>query len=348
MRRGGVFLVMLGAFFLTLAPLCRFYIADRVIAVPMDYYQSVTLSSEDSSFFDRAANKVRDGVQLDANMTVRGDVRSGSDKTAVWEAVLEVHRGKDPIALVSYRMAFDRRTGELTGAKGATVDQVAVPQSGYGLVWPVANVQKKTYQFYDVITQRTWPMKYNGTERVQGILAYRYVQQIEPTLVANSKKTIDPRVVGLPKKHKPVKVGRYHSATVTMWVDPRTGMPIKQQQAVDSTLRTADGDEGTFLKADLVLNEKGQKALAKSSEEFADRIALIRTVLPGASMVIGLIMLAIGGVMSLFLSGGGSVRQGRPSGGPAAPARVEPVPVNPPGVIPGSPSNFGAGSQVRN
>src|SRR4051812_33723831 len=107
MRRGGVFLVMLGAFFLTLAPLCRFYIADRVIAAPMDYYQSVTLSAEDSSFFDRAANKVREGAPVSAILTVRGDVRSGSDKTAVWEALLEIHRGKDPIALVNYRMAFD-------------------------------------------------------------------------------------------------------------------------------------------------------------------------------------------------------------------------------------------------
>ncbi|MEO5874084.1 MAG: DUF3068 domain-containing protein [Streptosporangiaceae bacterium] len=331
MRRGSVFLVLLGAFFLTLAPLSRFYVADRLVVVPLDFYQSVTLTADDASYYDRVTGKVHEGVELGANMAIRGDIRAGDGKTAVWDAMLDIHKGKDPIAMVSYRMALDRHTSELTTSHGATIDQVAVPQSGYGPIFPVANVHRKTYQIFDMMTQRTWPAVFQGTERVEGVFTYRFVQKVEPTLLATSKKLVDPQAVGLPKTHKPVKVGRYHEANITIWVDPRTGLPIKEQQQVNSTLRAANGAEGTFVKADLVTEAKDQKALAKSSNDYARQIALVRTVLPGVSLFLGLVLLALGGTVALFLP----VRTRRPQ------AVMEPVPVGSPDEMAASQASSG-------
>lgn len=309
MRRGGFLLVMLGAFFLTLAPLTRFYVADRVIAAPLDYQQMVDLEASDAAVLDLGKNKVLEGVKLEGTLGVNGDVRAGDDETAVWTAAVTLRRKETRkgvsedilVGLLEYKTAFDRRTGELKNAKGTHVDlDESVVQSGYGLVWPIANVQKTTYNVFDYSTGRTWPAKFSGIEKVEGITAYRFVQHVEPTPLGKSKKPVSPTVVGLPAKAKPVKVDRMHESMNTFWVDPRTGSTIKMKQAMNATLKAPDGHEGTFIRADLVTTGKSVKALAKRSEDMAGQISLVRTMLPGVALLAGLALLAVGGILTLF------------------------------------------------
>ncbi|MEO3786545.1 DUF3068 domain-containing protein [Actinocorallia sp. B10E7] len=304
MKRGGFLLVMLGAFFLTMAPLTRFYIADRVIAAPLDFGENLTLAAEEASYYDVIRNKVRSGVELKASLNLGGDIKSSDDDLMVANGILELYSGKSLISLNEFRMAFDRRTGLLKNAKGSGVDRnTEITQTGYWMMLPIGNVQKETYQLFDLITGRTWPARFTGVEEVAGISAYRFEQHVEPTLVAHSKNKVAPSVVGLPDKAKPGKIDRYYESTNTLWVDPRTGMPIKLRQNVNSTLRTADGHEGVFVEADLVLDDKGVQALAKASAGYADTISMLRTTLPGVSLAVGLVLLAVGGVLSLLAGG---------------------------------------------
>ena len=323
MKRGGFLLVMLGAFFLTLAPLTRFYIGDRVVAAPLDFGKNLTLVAPEASYYDFAKNKVRSGVELKAALNVGGDVKSSDDDLMVLDGILRLYSSDQTVLLSDFRLAFDRRKGLLRNAAESHVDRdTGITQSGYWMMLPVANVQKETYQLFDLVTGRTWPARFSGVEEVEGISAYRFEQHVEPTMVGRSKKTVAPVVVGLPKTAKPVKIDRYYESKNTLWIDPRTGMPIKIQQDVDSTLRTAKGDEGAFVLADLVLRDEDVKDLAKMSEEFAGKIDLVRTTLPAIALVAGLVLLAGGGVLSL-VSGTRPTGRGRRA---ASGQEVEQVP----------------------
>jgi len=301
MKRGGFLLVMLGAFFLTLAPLTRFYIGDRVVAAPMDFGKNLTLVAPGASYYDFAENKVRSDAELKAALNVGGDVKSSDDDLMVLNGILRLYSSDQTVLLSDFRLAFDRRKGLLRNAAESHVDRdTGITQSGYWMMLPVANVQKETHQLFDLVTGRTWPALFSGVEEVEGISAYRFEQHVGSTMVGRSKKTVAPTVVGLPETAKPVKIDRYYEAKNTLWIDPRTGMPIKIQQNVNSTLRTEKGDaEGAFVLADLTLQDKDVKALAKMSEEFAGKIDLVRTTLPAIALVAGLVLLAGGGVLSL-------------------------------------------------
>ncbi|GAA2733190.1 DUF3068 domain-containing protein [Actinocorallia aurantiaca] len=327
MKRGGFLLVMLGAFFLAMAPLTRFYIADRVIAAPLDFGKNLTLKASEASYFDASKNltgKVVSGKELEARLNVGGDVKSGTDELMVLNGILQLYSGEHAISLNEFRLAFDRRTGMLRNAADSNVDRdTEVVQSGYWMMLPVGNVHKETYQLFDLVTGRTWPARFSGVEEVEGIAAYRFEQHVEPTMVGRSKKTVAPTVVGLPETAKPVKIDRYYEAKNTLWIDPRTGMPIKIQQNVNSTLRTEKGDEGAFVLADLVLQDEDVKDLAKMSEEYAGKIDLVRTTLPAIALAAGLVLLAGGGVLSL-VSGTRPAGRGRRS---SSGQKVEQVPV---------------------
>ena len=254
MKRGGFLLVMLGAFFLTMAPLTRFYVGDKVVAAPLDFGKNLTLVAPEASYYDFTKNKVRSETELKARLNLGGDVRSGTDELVVMNGILQLYSGNQTISLNDFRLAFDRRTGLLRNAAESHVDRdTGITQSGYWMMLPIGNVRKETYQVFDLVTGRTWPMHFGGVEKVEGVTAYRFEQHVEPTMVARSKKKVAPTVVGLPKTAKPVKIDRYYEAKNTFWVDPRTGMTIKLRQDVNSTLRTGDGHEGTFVLADLTI-----------------------------------------------------------------------------------------------
>ncbi|MDX6743815.1 DUF3068 domain-containing protein [Actinocorallia sp. A-T 12471] len=300
MRRGGFLLVMLGAFFLTLAPLTRFYIADKVVAAPLDFQERITLVAPDGAYYDMVTNKVKRGQEIKGQFSVSGDVRNGTDELLALIGTFYLSQKDGQLSLIEFQFSPDRRTGLLTNEAGAMLDRDAsIRQSGYGLMLPIGNVEQRTYQVFDLPTGRTWPAVFSGVETIEGVTAYRFEQKVEPTLVGKSKKKVDPTVVGLPKKADPVKIDRYYASENTFWVDPRTGMPIKLRQNVDSTLRAADGHEGTFVKADLVTRDEDVKKLAERSEAYAGNISLVRVTLPAVAFGVGLVMLIVGGVLTL-------------------------------------------------
>ncbi|MDL4775961.1 MULTISPECIES: DUF3068 domain-containing protein [Thermomonosporaceae] len=318
MRRSlGLILIALGAFFLTLAPLVRFYVADKFVLAPLDRYQQTKLEAPNASYFDTAAFKVVTGATLVAANTLRGDVRAnnGDDRVAVWDSSTEITdraTGKQ-VDMQGYRIAFDRRTSELVNCCGSQVDgDTSVAMSGYGLLLPVANVQKRSYPVFDMTTRRTLPMRFGGEETVHGVATYRFVQEIPLAKTAAVDYKVPGEMLGLGKKTPSQKVDRYFSATITEWVDPRTGIPVKHRQNIKSTVQTADGKGRlTVAAADLVTVDADQKRLAEMSGDEALKIAMVRTVVPLGSVLLGLSLLLIGAMVALSA--------GEPSGPPAPP-----------------------------
>ncbi|MBG6086780.1 DUF3068 domain-containing protein [Actinomadura viridis] len=315
-RPAGLILVCLGAFFLTLAPLVRFYVADRVVLAPLNRYQVTRLKAEKATYFDAATLKTRKGVSLEATNTVRGDVRAngGDDRIAVWDSstnIVDTANPDKPIQIQGYRMAFDRRTSVLVNCCGSNADgDTKVRMTGYGLLFPLANVRRRDYPFYDMTTRQSVPMRYQGEERVRGMRAYRFVQKVPNTKTAALDTKVPGRMLGLGARSRDQKVDRYSEATITVWVDPRTGIPVKHRQTIHSTVRTPDGrGRMTVAKADLVTVEASQKALVAMADASALKIGAVRTYVPVGSAGLGLFLLLTGAITGL----GGGRRRGEPA-----------------------------------
>lgn len=86
----GLVLTGLGAFFLALALLMRFYLPGQVIKFPLNEYLVIAVSGHDLSYFSAKQLKVVTGVSAKATTTVEGDVAAGSSSTAVWNSFTAV------------------------------------------------------------------------------------------------------------------------------------------------------------------------------------------------------------------------------------------------------------------
>ncbi|GGV09208.1 hypothetical protein GCM10010182_30850 [Actinomadura cremea] len=304
-RRVGLLLIGLGAFFLTLAPLVRFYVAEQVVRAPLNRYQVTHLESPNSTYFDQAELKTKTNVTLLATNTVRGDVRAngGNDDVAVWDSTTNIYdkaNPKNPVQIQGFRIAFDRDTGELVNCCGVHVDgDGSVQMSGYGLLFPIANVQKTDYRFFDPTTKQAAPMQFGAVEQVHGLTAYRFTQHIPLTKTGAVDGKLPGTMLGL-QDAEPQRVDRYSEAYNTVWVDPRTGVPVKHRKNIRSTVRTPDGrGEMIVAQADLVTTDADQKKAVDLADGTALQIDMVRIFLPGAAVLLGLLGLLVGGIMGL-------------------------------------------------
>ncbi|MFA1539828.1 DUF3068 domain-containing protein [Actinomadura monticuli] len=307
MRRPvGLVLIGLGAFFLALAPLVRFYVADQVVVAPLNQYQVTLLESKNATYFDQAELKTKTGVTLLAKNTVRGDVRAneGDNDIAVWDSTTNIYdqaKPDKPVQMQGFRIAFDRRTGVLVNCCGVNVDgDNTVRMSGYGLLFPIANVQKRDYPFFDTTTKQSAPMQFGEVEKVHGLTTYRFTQTIPLTKTAALDTKLPAKMLGLPEDAGDQKVDRYTEAYNTVWVDPRTGIPVKHRKNIRSTVQTADGKGKMIVaQADLVSVDKDQKAMVDTANGKALQIDMVRSYVPAGAIFFGLILLFVGGFLGL-------------------------------------------------
>jgi hypothetical protein len=314
MRRNvGLVLVGFGAFLLALAPLVRFYVARQLVAAPMNVYQQTTLRADNATYLDTSKWTIRKGATVTAKNTTRGDVHASDGKIAVWDSFTSI---EDPgaqakIEIQAQRAVFNRRTAELQNGRGASVgSDSSVKQSGVGLYWPI-DLKKKTYPYFDLTTKRSWPMVYQGEEKIQGLKAYRFVQQVPPTVTDSIKPGAPAQLFGLPeaqlakvpgyqKKINSVAVDRVYQATTTVWVDPRTGAPVDQEQKVRQTLRTSDGvDRVVIADLDLKMTDASQKELVKQSNDGALKVAFAKMYVPWGGGALGIVLIIVGAALAL-------------------------------------------------
>ncbi len=177
----GVTLTGLGAFFLVLAAMCRFYLPGEVIKFPLNEYTVSSLSGKGVTYFSQQTGSVVKGATVRAISTVLGDVAGGNSSTAVWNDVTGVFdvttHPQVPVSYSTQRLAFDRRTGELVNCCGAEVGTKRPHFSGQGYVWPLGT-QKKTYEVFNTTLLKPEPFNYTGTTSVDGLTVYIFVQHL--------------------------------------------------------------------------------------------------------------------------------------------------------------------------
>ncbi|HEX6467798.1 MAG TPA: DUF3068 domain-containing protein [Streptosporangiaceae bacterium] len=307
-RTIGMLLIGVGTFFVTLSPLVRFYAANHLLALPIDTYDRTRLQAANGTYFDAGNLTLRQGVTIVATNTVRGDVRAGTDKVAVWDSFTSISDATTgtPIDFRQFRQPLDRHSSEIVSCCGAAVgNDTSVKQTGLGTVWPVAHVEKKSYLYFDVATKRALPMNFDGIDRVQGLRTYRFVQHVPDTKIVEVHG-VPGTVLGLGKNSGAVDTDRYYQETKTVWVDPRTGAVVNQEENVRSTLRTKDGVERLTVAAfDLKMVPDDQKRLVKLSDDNARTVTLVKTIIPVATLLFGAVLLVVGIFVSLAGGRGG-------------------------------------------
>ncbi|MBX6385222.1 MAG: DUF3068 domain-containing protein [Microbispora sp.] len=298
MRRGvGVVLVGLGAFLIVLAPLLRFQVAGKLVQAPADQYSIVRLTAENARYFSLRDLKVITGT-LHITVTTRGDVKEAADDHVVWDQFInanDVTNDNPQISITQFRSAFNKYTGQGVTCCGTSVDSGSGAQpvrlQGQIFLFPFG-VEKKTYQVFNTDTRKAYDATFDGEDTIDGLPVYRFVQKIPPTPI--EKLSAPASVLGMKGKGD-IQVDRVYDGVNTFWVEPTTGLPVKQEQQRHEVLKTADGVERMpALIATATYTPESVSDLVKTARDNMAQIALIKTTLPLISLILGVVAAVVG------------------------------------------------------
>jgi hypothetical protein len=299
----GLVLTGLGAFFLVLALLLRFYLPGQVIKFPLNEYLVTTLTGNNVSYFSAKQLKEVTGASAKATSTIEGDVTAGSSSTAVWNsftAVEDLTNGA-PIEYVTQRSAFNRRTGEIVNCCGAYVSISNEPtvkghQAGLAFAWPLGT-HKQTYDMYDPTLGKAEPMRYEGTATVHGMTAYKFVEHV--TNQQFSSQTLPGSLVGFPDQPS-VTLPEYLTETDTFWVDPATGAPLDVTENHTLALEDITGATKLILyKGYLTATPQSISSAVSTAKAAHLKIDFVQDIGPLAGLLLGVILAGVGMTMIL-------------------------------------------------
>ncbi len=291
-RRVGIALVFVGLFLLFFAPFVRWYAYPRLQKAPLDeYFQPVATGT--GSYFNVAQLKVLQGANLKNTKTVRGDVKAGNSKTAVWDyfdATVDTADG-GVITAKQERIPLDRVSAQAEPCCGENPATLA----GLTLKFPF-NTERKTYMFWDDLPEKAFPIDYAGEEDVAGLHTYRFVQHISnvplQTVQISGAQAGDPSQVTVPATE-------VYNDDTTVWVEPRSGVIVKGSQSIHEVLQTQSGTPVFDLfNGTLTWNDATVKAAADTASNARSQLRLLGAVLPIAAAVLGLILIGSGLLLS--------------------------------------------------
>lgn len=298
MRRvSGVILVGLGAFFVALALMLRFYVAGQLVKYPLDEYQVSTLQGSNITYFSAA--KLKDlTVNVTVTDTIRGDVAAGNGQRAVWNEFTDTRDTTNGVEIqaATRRVAFDRSTGQIINCCGNQVNgNTSVNQTGLAFFWPF-NAQKKTYTLFDTTANKPLPVSFAGTGTVDGLPVYKYVENVtgEPA----GSQTLPGNLVGM-KGQPSVTLPEYYQGTNTYWVEPETGTPVKITQSRQLTLRDSSGNTRLLLfSGNLAMTPATQADIVSKAKKAKSQLSLLSTTAPLAGLLAGVVLIVIGLVLA--------------------------------------------------
>jgi hypothetical protein len=290
----GLTLTGLGAFFLALALLLRFYLPGQVIKFPLNEYVVSTLTGTNGRYFSEKQVAELTGVNVKATSTVEGDVSAGTSSTAVWDdfTAIQDTTNNSAIQYNSQRSAFDRHTGLLVNCCGVYVNNNPnIHQSGQGYVWPIGT-QKKTYQVFDATLLKPEPFTYQGTTSVRGMTAYKFVEHINNQQF--STQTLPGSLVGFGNQPS-VTLPEFITETKTYLVDPQTGSPLSVTESQTLSLEDITGATKLILfKGNLSETPGSITTAVNNANSYHLKIEFVEDIGPLVCVLLGVVVLIIG------------------------------------------------------
>jgi hypothetical protein len=194
---------------------------------------------------------------------------------------------------------------------------IALPHDGLSYRFPF-HTEKRTYPYFDPIAQKAFDANYTGEEDVNGLTAYKFTQDVGydtdgklaepiryPSLYADdadSKVTAAASMWDVPgDPDEKITMTRYYAAQRTFWVDPESGMIVKEQEHANHYYaRDALKPEVVLVDYKITSNEATVESQVNAARNERDRLALWSRVLPITFTASGVIALIGGLLLGLF------------------------------------------------
>jgi hypothetical protein len=279
--------------------------------------------------------EIKTGLDLTATRRVLGDltqpevVRDGD--IATWKEWVEIVDQDDQRVRATEReLCLDRHTNEArepctnqyvqtkVDANNQPIREDGIAQPGVNLKFPF-DTEQRSYQVYDLTLRAAAEAKFDGTEEINGLEVYRFVQDIPPAKIEAGRQ-VPGSLINEPETAA-VEVDLYYQNKRTMWVEPTTGQIVKGQEEQLQELRKPDLPEGTAVfRGTLTFTEETVNQLVADAESNKSKLWLL-TGLPTILWIAGTLLILAGIALTIFFMRGG--RGGRGSRQPGPPPQRE-------------------------
>ena len=298
-RMIGPVLVGLGVFLIVAAGLVRFYAYPALAKVPDGYNSTTELEANGAQIFnsnpDVLAAETHDlSITSRTHEDVSADAPEG---VVVWVNLSTIVRGDGTeFQKSTERVPFDDVSGEAVECEDCDPfievrriednELERVPTTFEGQVYKFPfGTERKDYDQWDGTLGEAVPATYEGEEDIQGVTVYKFVQEIEPTVVQT--RDLPGSIFG--SDEPTVSAEMVYAMTRTLYVEPVTGSPIdrveeRTQELVYDGVRVP-AFVGTVQYTDGEVDEIVEKVDTKA------------TLLGGTRLLIPVILLLLGGVL---------------------------------------------------
>lgn len=279
-------LIGVGAFFIALAPLVKFWAAEKIIAAPANQFGISRLQATGAQYFSRKDLKVLT-ADLDIIVTTRGDVKESSGDRVVWDeatVVNDVTNRRPQIDLSDRRSAFDKYTGVGLNCCGVNVKKAPVTLEGQIYKFPFG-VEKKAYKVFNSSVMKAFDARFVREDKVNGLDVYVFEQDVPAS--KTETLTAPAAVLGMTDEGD-VQVDRWYDGKTTFWVEPTTGAPVRQEQQRHEVLKTQDGIERSVaFVATAKMTDQTVSDLVSSAEKGKSQINLLQNIIPLVLLIVG-------------------------------------------------------------
>lgn len=286
-------LIGVGAFLIALAPLMKFWAAEKIIAAPANQFGITHLEAKGAQYFSTQDLKVLT-ADLDIIVTTRGDVKEADADRVVWDeatVVNDVTNHRPQIDISERRSAFNKYTGVGVNCCSVNVGKAPVTLDGQIYKFPFG-VEKKTYKVFNATAQRAYDARFVREESVDGLPAY--VFEMTAPAIKTETLTAPASVLGMTGTGD-VQVDRWYEGKTTYWVEPTTGAPVKQEEQRHEVLKTQDGVERSpAFVATAKMTPQTVTDLVNSAKDGKSQINLLENVIPLVLLVAGVLVVLAG------------------------------------------------------
>jgi hypothetical protein len=306
----GLVLLGLGVALIALAIAMPTYVYPRIAKAPADPDQFIV--AEGKGLTVLLAQSVSDGgirVLTNQNVTVtrrvRGEIRNDATRAENGNEFYrlafrtEVANQKNGL-LTAYVEggSFDGDTGLSNNCCGDYLstdptDLVGEPIRHEGIQFKFPfETQKKNYPFWDVNVKKAITAKYEGTETLDGLKTYRFVQPINDVVI--SQEEVPGSLLTLDQPS--VTADRVYSTKRTLWVEPHTGAIIKGSETVNQRL-VFNGKQAPVIQGTITYNDATVKANVDEYASSATGLWIMKKAGPIVGWILGLIFVLAGLVL---------------------------------------------------
>jgi Porin PorA len=285
----GLIAAALAAFAAASGVFLGWYAAGQAAEVPLGEQVTATLTAAHASYFSPTRLTEITGANLEVTEAITENTSPSYPGIAIWDVFGSVYdtTNHQRLESMSRTLVFDRKTAELVNCCGESVSgNSSIYQTGIvGYVFPL-NAQKKTYEVFDTTLNKPEPFVYSGTGSVNGIQAYKFIENIPSAQAGFSQfSSTEPQ---------------YYSMHLVYWVDPMTGelLAVNEHEDLYLVNPATNARVTTLFNADLSATPATVKNMVAIDNSSRNRITLLEIVLPLVCGIAGALATAAGFLLS--------------------------------------------------